>query len=299
MDHWTRIEAAIARVLERLDVVVDPRDQAVAHHMLTVGFWEWWITRAMADCMRPGTVCVDVGANGGYFAALCVGLGASEVVAIEPHPQLAARLRATARRNGWQQMRVIESAVGDTAGRANLFVQGDDNLGGSTLIADKNERTIDVPVQTLDALLGDLAPVADYAWMAPAAARAPGRSAATSSTPRRRCASAATAATGRARAPVRAAVHAVHLQVGPGPAGAARRLARARPRARAADPRRPEERVVAGCGRARAPAPRAPLHSAASVRNNPGSMWTVCCWCRRIRHAGTATKVSCAPSASG
>lgn len=147
---------AVARVLETCDVVVDPRDKAVAHHMKTVGFWEWWITRAMTDCMRPGTVCLDVGANGGYFAALFVALGASEVYAIEPHPGLAERLRATATRNRWTQLCVIESAVGDQPGRANLFVQGEDNLGGSTLIATPNDRTIDVPVATLDALLPGL-----------------------------------------------------------------------------------------------------------------------------------------------
>jgi FkbM family methyltransferase len=147
---------AIARVLETLDVVIDPRDQAVAHPMKTVGFWEWWITRAMTDCMRPGTVCVDVGANAGYFAVLFVALGAGEVIAIEPHPGLAARLRQTAQRNHWAQLRVIESAVGDVPGRANLFVQGDDNLGGATLIEVANDRTIDVPVETLDTLLGEL-----------------------------------------------------------------------------------------------------------------------------------------------
>ncbi len=147
---------AVARVLESCDVVIDPRDRAVAHHMKTVGFWEWWITRAMADCMRPDTVCLDVGANGGYFAALFVALGACKVYAIEPHPGLAERLRATAARNQWSQLEIVESAVGDAPGRANLFVQGEDNLDGSTLIATPNERTIDVPVQTLDALLPSL-----------------------------------------------------------------------------------------------------------------------------------------------
>jgi FkbM family methyltransferase len=152
-------ENAVARVLETCDVVVDPRDRSVAHHMLTVGFWEWWITRAIADCMRPGTICVDVGANAGYFAALFVALGAREVVAIEPHPALAARLRATAARNGWSHLRVVESAVGDAAGRAHLFVHADDNLGGSCLLDAARDRTIEVAVRTLDDVLADTAPI--------------------------------------------------------------------------------------------------------------------------------------------
>jgi FkbM family methyltransferase len=150
-------ENAVARVLETCDVVVDPRDRSVAHHMLTVGFWEWWITRAIADCMRPGTTCVDVGANAGYFAAVFVALGARDVVAVEPHPRLAQRLRATAARNGWSHLRVVETAVGDAPGRAHLFVQGDDNLGGSCLLDAARDRTIEVPVRTLDDVLAGVA----------------------------------------------------------------------------------------------------------------------------------------------
>ena len=150
-----RAHDATARVLERCDVVVDPRDRSVAHHMLTVGFWEWWITRAIADCMRPGRPCVDVGANAGYFAALFTALGASAVAAVEPHPELARRLRTTAASNGWSHWEVIESAVGDAPGTAHLHVHGDDNLGGSCLVPAAGARTIAVPIQTLDALLGD------------------------------------------------------------------------------------------------------------------------------------------------
>lgn len=156
--HHDDAENATARVLETCDVVVDPRDRSVAHHMVTVGFWEWWITRAIADCMRPDTLCVDVGANAGYFAAAFSALGAREVVAIEPHPALAARLRRTAAQNGWN-WRVLATAVGDAAGSALLHVHGGDNLGGSCLVDAASERTMAVPVQTLDALLPDQGPI--------------------------------------------------------------------------------------------------------------------------------------------
>ncbi|MBK8100754.1 MAG: FkbM family methyltransferase [Planctomycetes bacterium] len=152
---------AVARVLETCDLVVDPRDQAVAHHLLTVGFWEWWITKAIADCMRPGTTCVDLGANAGYFSALFCSLGAAAVIAVEPHPELVRRLRMTAARNGWPQLEVVPCAVADRSGKARLFVHGDDNLGGSALVPpdDPRPQGIDVPVRTLDEILGDRAPI--------------------------------------------------------------------------------------------------------------------------------------------
>lgn len=159
--HLDTGEDAVARVLECCDVVVDPRDRSVAHHMLEVGFWEWWVTKAIADCMRPGTICVDLGANAGYFGALFVSLGASAVVEVEANPQLARRLRETARRNGWQHVDVVECAVGAREGAARLVVYGEDNLGGSCIVPNgfEHDGCIDVPMRTLDQVLGDLAPI--------------------------------------------------------------------------------------------------------------------------------------------
>ncbi|MFT4515140.1 MAG: FkbM family methyltransferase [Planctomycetota bacterium] len=153
---------AIARVLESCDVVVDPRDGSVAKHMLEVGFWEWWVTKSMADCMRPGTVCVDLGANAGYFGALFHSLGASAVISVEANPDLARRLRLTGERNGWQNFEVLECAVGDREGTAKLLVHAEDNLGGSCIVPEGTKhpgRQIEVPIRTLDQLLLDLAPI--------------------------------------------------------------------------------------------------------------------------------------------
>ena len=152
---------AIARVLETCEVVVDPRDGSVAKHMLEVGFWEWWVTKAMTDCMRPGTVCVDLGANAGYFGALFKSLDAAAVISVEANPELARRLRLTGQRNGWENFEVIECAVGDREGTARLLVQGEDNLGGACIVPQGYDREgiLEVPMHTLDQLLGDLAPI--------------------------------------------------------------------------------------------------------------------------------------------
>lgn len=152
----------VARVLETCDIIVDPRDKAVAKHLVEVGFWEWWVTKSMADCMRPGTICVDLGANAGYFGALFQSLGAAAVISVEANPDLARRLRQTAQHNGWQNFEVIECAVGDREGTANLLVHTEDNLGGSCIVPDGIEhpgRQVQVPIRTLDQLLQDLAPI--------------------------------------------------------------------------------------------------------------------------------------------
>lgn len=150
---------AVARVLDGPELVVDPRDKSIAEHLLVCGFWEWWISQAIADCMRPGTICVDVGANAGYFAALFCSLGAARTIAIEPHPELARRLRQSAARNGWTGVEVVEAAVGDHAGHTELLVHSADNLGGSCVVDVARPGSITVPLRTLDQVLGDLAPI--------------------------------------------------------------------------------------------------------------------------------------------
>lgn len=158
--HDTETDA-IACVLETCEVVVDPRDGSVAKHMLEVGFWEWWVTKAVADCMRPGTICVDLGANAGYFGALFKSLGAAAVISVEANPELARRLRLTGQRNNWEHFEVVECAVGDHEGTAQLLVHGADNLGGACIVPEgyHHDGLIAVPMRTLDQLLQDLAPI--------------------------------------------------------------------------------------------------------------------------------------------
>lgn len=144
----------LARVLVDMELVVDPRDLSIAKHLLQVGHWEWWVSKAISDVVRPGAVCVDVGANFGYFTALFMGMGASKVLAIEPQAALAQRLRASARINGWTQVEVVQIAVTDRSGRADLNVPSVDNLGGSSLLASGGDITEgDVRTVALDDIL--------------------------------------------------------------------------------------------------------------------------------------------------
>jgi len=126
----------VARVLDGAELVVDPVDESVASHLLAVGYWEWWISRAIAAVTPPGARCVDVGANAGYFAALFQLLDAERVLAIEPHPELAENLRTSVRRNGWTNVEVAEVAVAEARRRVSLHVPDAQHLGGSTIMVD-------------------------------------------------------------------------------------------------------------------------------------------------------------------
>ncbi len=74
--------------------------------------------------LKPGDVFVDIGANCGLFvvfAARKVG-PRGRVIAIEPLPPMLARLKFNAAANGFANVSVFETAVGEAAGKATIHV---------------------------------------------------------------------------------------------------------------------------------------------------------------------------------
>lgn len=182
MDRWTLEQAAAhgaarvpetdpatGRLLWRCRVLgrdgpwiyVDPDDVEIAPHLARSGCWEPWLTAALLRHLRRGMRCVDVGANCGYYALLMADrVGPTgRVLAVEPHPALAALIRRSAEANRFGHLEVAAVAAGRQGSEATLRVRHADDgrryLGGSSLYFDAS-RPADayaVPVRSLDALL--------------------------------------------------------------------------------------------------------------------------------------------------
>ena len=90
-------QVILCRVLGKYIVYADPNDVGLTPHLCLDGFWESWITIALARRLTPGWACIDVGANHGYYTLLMADAVEStgRVCAIEPNPQLAERLALT------------------------------------------------------------------------------------------------------------------------------------------------------------------------------------------------------------
>jgi FkbM family methyltransferase len=80
----------------------------------------------------------DVGANiGTHSILLAKTIPGVELVAYEPHPTNAERLRENITLNNLTNVHVEEIALGDTEERTDLFVTGDDvGVGGHSMLAD-------------------------------------------------------------------------------------------------------------------------------------------------------------------
>ena len=101
--------------------------------------------------MAGGDLCLDIGANAG-FHTLTAGLFFKKVVAIEPTPATAERLRTNVVLSGFWHVRVEPIALGDADGEATLAVTP--GHCGTNRIA-SGGGGVRVPVRTLDALASD------------------------------------------------------------------------------------------------------------------------------------------------
>ncbi len=112
-------DTALCRVLGKHLCYVDTRDRALAPHLLLNGCWEPWITLAIGRLLRPGMICIDVGANLGYFTLLMADLvgPAGAVVAFEPNPRLCGLARSSLYASGFRDRTCLsEFAAADRDG---------------------------------------------------------------------------------------------------------------------------------------------------------------------------------------
>jgi FkbM family methyltransferase len=99
--------------------------------------------------LKPGDVFVDIGANCGLFvvfAARKVG-PRGRVIAIEPLPPMLARLKFNAAANGFANVSVFETAVGEAAGKATIHVSSS-QFGHASLVGTEGAE-LTVPVTPL------------------------------------------------------------------------------------------------------------------------------------------------------
>ncbi len=157
VDHlYVGDNTVMCKVLGRHKMMVDAKDLGIAPHLIMDGYWESWLTQLLARIIKPGAVCLDIGANFGYFSILMSELcgSAGKTISVEPNPSICSFLKATRFLNGGK-FEIIESALADKRGEAVLTVT-DRELGGGTIKpndAAPNRSQVRVPTISVDELV--------------------------------------------------------------------------------------------------------------------------------------------------
>ncbi|WP_176695964.1 FkbM family methyltransferase [Phenylobacterium immobile] len=118
-------DTMLCRTLARFKMYVSTRDEGLGPHLIADGFWEMWVTKVMTDTVMPGMVCIDAGANVGYYTVLLGELTGhnGKVVAIEPMPGTRRLLERNVAINGFSGIVDVKGvALGDGPGTVTLYM---------------------------------------------------------------------------------------------------------------------------------------------------------------------------------
>jgi FkbM family methyltransferase len=116
------------------------------------------------ELVRPGDVCVDVGANAGHYTFMCAhAVGESgKVISLEPNPEFASLLRESVTLNGYED-RVVVRQVALAASNENSVAfhvsDASSNTGTSSLVEHEwfpdGSHVIEVSTTTLDEIFAE------------------------------------------------------------------------------------------------------------------------------------------------
>lgn len=136
--------------------VFSPRHNRVGRALYTQGVWEPEVTGAFRALIKPGDTVFDIGGDAGYYTLLfakAVG-PMGKVIVFEPIPKGQERIMENVRLNGFQNVELIDLALGSAPGSFVLEKPFEDsriNLGKTTPTADD----ILVKVVRLDTLAAE------------------------------------------------------------------------------------------------------------------------------------------------
>jgi FkbM family methyltransferase len=115
--------------------------------------------------VRPGDICLDLGANKGYFTlTLARAVGpAGAVISVDPDPPIFRELCANCERNRFSWVKTFNCALGDAAGTCQFslnLVIGNSSRFPNEIANQAVHSTINVEVRTVDSILQDIGPPA-------------------------------------------------------------------------------------------------------------------------------------------
>jgi len=149
--HWRTSRVSIPGG-PQFDVVVDPRVGDQVTLALSVGVsLDQTLVKLMTDLIRPSDRILDIGAHVGTFSLAAAAVGAL-CLAIEASPENAALLRASAARNGFTNITVVEAVASDSPGQIRFHAHGP---WGQVALAD-DEMAVTTAAVSLADLLGTL-----------------------------------------------------------------------------------------------------------------------------------------------
>jgi FkbM family methyltransferase len=146
----------LCKTLTKYKMYLDTRDLGITPNILMDGYWESWITQFIVKTVQPGTICIDAGANFGYYSLLLAELAGKDgkTIAVEPNAYLCELLSFTNSVNEFR-FQIENIALSDHTGKMMLSIPNH-FWGGATIRTDQLEKDVTqewVNVDSLDNII--------------------------------------------------------------------------------------------------------------------------------------------------
>ena len=145
----------VIRICGEVDIVVPDQPQLMTNYVLREQ--EDWFEdeiKFLRRYLRAGMHAIDIGANYGLYAlSMARSLGAAgRVVAVEPGSSTAAFLRASVALNGFGNVEIVQAALSNRVGTAQLHLSENSELNALTVAGRICASSEPVELTTLDVL---------------------------------------------------------------------------------------------------------------------------------------------------
>ena len=132
------------RILSSYWLYVEDKEDHFVPHLKRDGYWESWISLWISQNVAPGSVCIDGGANYGYYTFQLL-LHGCQVFAIEANPHLIPYLETSLELNGSNfPLTIINKAITDGS-TETVFLNITESFLHSTVGIERNSvETVEV-----------------------------------------------------------------------------------------------------------------------------------------------------------
>lgn len=162
LDAFNFILWRIRRTEEiRINGLVFPQAEHLTWALITETFFHREYALASVET-RPGGVIVDIGAHRGTFVGFASQKSRGKIVAVEPDPENFRALQEFTRRNGIQNIELLNCAVGSSDGKVMIYRSVSSRhttVGFDQVTGEKLKDAAEVPSVTLNTLLAPYAEV--------------------------------------------------------------------------------------------------------------------------------------------
>lgn len=151
-------ERAFRRVPAGFEMMIDPAQSNDRSYFL--GVFERALTSVIRRLVRSGDLCLDLGANKGYFTlTLAKAVGPKgAVVSVEPDPPIYEELKANCERNRFTWVTTYDCALGGAPGSCEFAlnsVVGNSSRFPNQLAQETLSSWIEVEIRTVDSIIED------------------------------------------------------------------------------------------------------------------------------------------------